>query len=295
MTTRGSGQDAVAGTLDVQAAADVLEALPHPALWIRADHEVAWMNRAAREAYAGRTGPCYALTHGHARPCDALGERCPMALVEARGEPAEVTHAHHGPDGSGRMLRVVAVPVAGGGVLEIQFGLGREVTLDPVSGLLRRECWLELARRDRALLQRIGGHYSVLFVDIDHFKRFNDTWGHAVGDEVLEHVGRAIRDRMRLCDSAGRFGGEEFVVFMPHTGAREALAAAERVRAAIGSLPLPVPEAGIRVTVSIGVHTTHPGEDLVEAVSAADAAMYAVKSAGRDGVRLSPGSAQGEC
>ncbi len=119
-----------------------------------------------------------------------------------------------------------------------------------------------------------------LMIDVDHFKAFNDTHGHAVGDEVLRLVGDALRAEFRRTDVPYRYGGEEFCVLLNDVTPGEAVSAGERARAAISAIVLPIPE---RITVSIGV-SIGPAEQLGETIKRADAALYDAKSAGRDRV-----------
>jgi diguanylate cyclase (GGDEF)-like protein len=134
---------------------------------------------------------------------------------------------------------------------------------------------------------------SVLMLDIDHFKAFNDRFGHQAGDEALRAVGSALTAGVRTYDCPGRYGGEEFVCLLPEAGEAEALVVAERLRQGIASLRLALPgapngeaqdAAEVRVTVSIGVATwpAVPSETLVDFIAAADRALYQAKARGRN-------------
>jgi diguanylate cyclase (GGDEF)-like protein len=144
---------------------------------------------------------------------------------------------------------------------------------------------LARARRDQAGI-------VCLMLDIDHFKRVNDTWGHAAGDAVLQELAQRIESQVRASDVAARYGGEEFVVLLPNTEVSSAKLLAERVRRAISATPIDLPCGDtVTVTVSIGIAEVHPeatdkdlktiGDSLV---ARADVALYAAKSAGRDKV-----------
>jgi diguanylate cyclase (GGDEF)-like protein len=129
---------------------------------------------------------------------------------------------------------------------------------------------------------------SVLFCDIDHFKKVNDAHGHAAGDKVLAVVGREIAAAIRQLDVVARYGGEEFVAFLPDTAAQGAKVVADRVRERVQALAV-VSDAGvpIPVTLSVGVATTGEkwaSRDLAELLAAADGALYAAKSSGRNRV-----------
>jgi diguanylate cyclase len=160
---------------------------------------------------------------------------------------------------------------------------------DDLTGLFNRRHMGELMAQHSAACQRAGDGFAVALVDLDHFKRINDTHGHAVGDRVLrafaEHAGAA----MRSTDIVGRWGGEEFLVIYPRSTAREAEQAAarlrERVAAAVVTTPCGQP---LRFTVSIGLTEHAPPESIDALVERADRAMYRAKSQGRDRVVTVP-------
>ena len=153
---------------------------------------------------------------------------------------------------------------------------------DDKTGLLRFGSWHRLARVASSRCRQRGEAWSVLFVDLDHFKLFNDTWGHLAGDLALVTVADAIRGEVRKDDLVARFGGEEFCVLLPRADAAEALGIAERIRVAIGAADLPGEQS---VTASLGISSTGPGDRSVDvdvALLAADRALYDAKQAGRD-------------
>ncbi|MEB3236887.1 MAG: diguanylate cyclase [Candidatus Sericytochromatia bacterium] len=161
----------------------------------------------------------------------------------------------------------------------------KRATEDALTGLYFRS-YLETRMEEEAhRAQRTGGELSILLSDIDHFKRFNDTYGHAVGDDVLRHVAQTIRKTIREDDVASRFGGEEMVVLMPDTGPAGAAVLAERLRASIESNPLPGSDGEpLKVTVSIGHASLQPGEEPKHMLERADLAMYRSKHGGRNRV-----------
>lgn len=122
----------------------------------------------------------------------------------------------------------------------------------------------------------------ILNVDIDHFKRINDTFGHSVGDEALVHVVDVIRNTIRDYDTVGRTGGEEFLILLPETDLMGACMAAERVRSAIEASPVPSSAGPIPVTASLGVAWYKQGESIDGFIKRADEAMYQAKSTGRN-------------
>lgn len=164
--------------------------------------------------------------------------------------------------------------------------LARLSTTDPVTGLRNRRYATEFLALEVLRAVRYHTPLAVLLLDLDHFKRVNDTHGHRVGDAVLQVVADTLRATLRSTDVAGRYGGEEFLVVLPQTERAGAVALAERVRAAIEETAIDVGgPAPVSVTVSIGVaaldERTGSAEQLVEL---ADAALYAAKDAGRNRV-----------
>ena len=133
--------------------------------------------------------------------------------------------------------------------------------------------------------ERYGRPLSLLMLDIDNFKQYNDTYGHPEGDQVLIRLGEIIRSCLRASDSAYRYGGEEFTIFLPETAAAEAAQVAERIRREFESaLLLPASEETVHMTVSIGVATYRQGEGLTAFIKRADANLYRAKGLGKNRV-----------
>ncbi len=157
--------------------------------------------------------------------------------------------------------------------------------IDAKTGLLNAASWQREA--DTEIGKALHGRepLALLLIDVDHFKRVNDTCGHLTGDQVLAGLSAALRLLVRASDLVGRFGGEEFVALLPRTSVAEAHLVAERIRARISEMTVPVEENTVTVTVSIGVAmlATH-GHNLFELLAAADLALYRAKEAGRDRV-----------
>lgn len=135
--------------------------------------------------------------------------------------------------------------------------------------------------------RRYNHPLALLLLDIDHFKNYNDTYGHLEGDKVLVAIGLHIQDCLRAMDSAYRYGGEEFTVILPETNGEEARTVAERIRRKIESEPHnPDEDASVAVTISIGVTEYVNGEDFATFVQRADQAMYSSKTKGRNVVTI---------
>jgi two-component system, cell cycle response regulator len=156
---------------------------------------------------------------------------------------------------------------------------------DTLTGLLNRRAFSAALEREIAQAQRLDIEISLLLLDVDKFKSVNDTHGHQAGDRVLAAVGKSLPARLRSYDYPARWGGEEFVIALPHTAASDALKVAERIRANIEGLTLKTADGGpLPVTASIGVATRRSGEKLEQLVERADHAMYAAKASGRNRV-----------
>ncbi|NJB67812.1 diguanylate cyclase (GGDEF)-like protein/PAS domain S-box-containing protein [Desulfobaculum xiamenense] len=159
---------------------------------------------------------------------------------------------------------------------------------DGLTTLFTRRHFMELAEREVRRARRGGTTVALLMMDADNFKSINDTHGHAVGDAVLRGLARAGSAVVREVDIFGRIGGEEFAIVLPDTEMERACAVAERLRAAIGGLSVPLPDGrgAIRFTVSIGVAVADGEESLEGLFAAADEALYRAKSEGRDRVAV---------
>jgi diguanylate cyclase (GGDEF)-like protein len=158
---------------------------------------------------------------------------------------------------------------------------------DPLTGLPNRRAFDTRLALEVERVRRYGAEMSLAMLDIDHFKRVNDSRGHPFGDVVLRGIGAELARRTRKTDLASRIGGEEFAIVFPGTPGAAAATACEMLRGAIGALRFGAPP-GLAVTVSVGVASVGDGAgttlDPAALFAAADAALYAAKAAGRDRV-----------
>jgi diguanylate cyclase (GGDEF)-like protein len=187
------------------------------------------------------------------------------------------------------VLALVAVPTV---LLARRFMMHAQLLarsrIDAKTGLLNAATWESEAAAEIARAIRTRSPLSVALIDIDHFKAVNDTHGHLAGDAVLRALSDVLREQLRGYDVVGRFGGEEFLVLLPQTGEADALIIAERLRAHVAAMSIPVapgatPEACVRLTVSIGVTALDAaGGELTDLLAAADAALYYAKQTGRN-------------
>ncbi len=152
---------------------------------------------------------------------------------------------------------------------------------DPLTGLLNRRALQEHAERLVAQARRYRRAISVVFVDVDHFKSINDTYGHAVGDRILAQVARQMHSTLRQQDVLARYGGEEFCVLLPDTAIQEACHVAERLRRAVCRVLHPS-GAGRSISISCGVASLRAHQNIGQWWADADQALYAAKKHGRD-------------
>lgn len=183
---------------------------------------------------------------------------------------------------SGTMSRLVTL-VDVSELKAVQEELRAASQTDALTGLCNRGFLYQRLAKEIGLVQRYRHPLSIVLFDLDYFKRINDTFGHRAGDEVLIRVGEVLRRCLREVDIAGRYGGEEFLVILPHSSGGEAREAAERIRLALKQEAWPY--EGIEVTISAGV-SQYAGEALDAFIDSADRKLYRIKSEGRDGVAI---------
>ncbi len=170
--------------------------------------------------------------------------------------------------------------------------------IDTKTGLLNASTWEREAAIEIARAVRTDSPLALALIDIDHFKTVNDTHGHLVGDKALRAVTDGLRSQLRNYDLAGRFGGEEFTVLLPHAREADALSVAERLRAHVAAMSIPVDDANpsgpsVKLTISVGVAALDgASRELTEMMAAADRALYHAKEAGRNRTHVITASAR---
>lgn len=240
-----------------------------------------------------------------------IGEAHSQGLTEAvakaveQGEPFAVEYALTRKDGSqiwvwerGRgvddehegemLLEGIVLDISDRKALENE--LAELATLDPLTGLYNRREMTRLLEEEIARASRYRRELALLWIDFDHFKVINDSFGHAAGDAVLRNVSERMRTGIRSVDVIGRFGGEEFVVLLPEMGVEDALETAERLRLLVGSRPVPLETgdaATLTISIGVAVFPMH-GHSPDSLCAAADKAMYRAKEAGRNCVIMAP-------
>lgn len=165
----------------------------------------------------------------------------------------------------------------------LRAGLRKAAFRDALTGLFNRRYVFGIFEKELNRYKRYGDHFSLILIDADRFKRVNDKHGHCGGDAALKTIADACTRAVRDSDIVGRFGGEEFIVLLPHTSASEAATVAERIRRAVLNCELVWEGRRIDLSLSLGVAEVGPGADTFnDLLRAADQALYAAKSRGRN-------------
>lgn len=173
--------------------------------------------------------------------------------------------------------------------LQLSRGDATTGVLDELTGVATRQHFIELAEREFARCRRYQMAGALLLIDADHFKRVNDTHGHRCGDALLRDITRIVMESLRQPDLLARFGGEELIVFLPHTDPLGAIDVADRIRERVSELRLRWQGTDVHATVSIGVAALEASHANLDAlILDADKALFAAKEAGRNCVRAAP-------
>ncbi len=311
LTRGGAGKVPAAfaddGALSLTLYRQIVESCADTIVVIKADHTIHFVNRAAevmfkrpRADFIGQ--PLDVLIPARLRGSHAarvesfrtgpesaryMGSRTgAMLAVRGNGEefPVAISIVRIN-DGDGLYMAALIRDVTERRLLEDE--LKRLAGTDSLTGALNRRAFVMRAEEERERSVRYGHPLAVAVIDADHFKKINDDYGHGVGDEALKHLVQIVSAEMRTTDVFGRWGGEEFILLLPHTDAAAAASTAERLRRRIAAAPLVgVCDRGpVTFTVSIGVSELCSAEDTVSAlIQRADQALYAAKSGGRNQV-----------
>lgn len=159
---------------------------------------------------------------------------------------------------------------------------------DALTELSNRRDMVDRLHREVHSAARYGYTFSVILCDIDHFKQVNDSFGHKAGDTVLKHVAQTAVATIRSEDVCGRWGGEEFLILLPHTEEKQAIGVAEKIRAAMEEQETICDGHTIRCTISAGVAGYHHGDDIDAVIRTADTRMYEAKQLGRNQIGNAP-------
>jgi len=162
----------------------------------------------------------------------------------------------------------------------------QKALIDPLTGLPNRAAWSERLEHEIKQWQQHGNTLSLAMLDLDHFKRINDNYGHLAGDKVLKIIATVLRKRLRVADFIARFGGEEFVLLLPATTPAVGAKLLETLRAAIEACPFHFKGERVTITISMGLASFRPGEHSDLVLKRADQALYRAKNGGRNRVEL---------
>ncbi|OYD85024.1 GGDEF domain-containing protein [Azospirillum brasilense] len=245
--------------------------------------ELWWMGPADRPRQAQRVTALVFLAHA----LFVAGR----AVLTAWGGPVDSILTPNLVQSAGFLEAILAVTAWGFGFLamtseKLQADLDRIGTIDPLTGAYNRRAFLKHAERELLRAQRSGAPLTLLLLDLDRFKRVNDTFGHLAGDALLRLFSETVTARLRRTDLFGRYGGEEFCLLLPDTDRNGAVTLAEALRRDVAARPLPFQGHEIAASVSIGIAPCRNGEDLDAALAAADLALYRAKRNGRNQVMV---------
>jgi diguanylate cyclase (GGDEF)-like protein len=202
----------------------------------------------------------------------------PESITESKQDESQLRRAYHALEIAHR---------------ELQESFAREqhlARIDELTGVNNRRSLVEFMEQEFKVAMRYRVPLSVVMFDIDDFKQINDTFGHSVGDQVLQCLTQVVRAKLRSADVIGRYGGDEFVILCPHTSAQEALPIAERIHTSSASIRMETDKGPLTITISIGIaQTTHssvpgPGKSdtLENLLRRADQALYEAKQTGKN-------------
>ncbi len=156
--------------------------------------------------------------------------------------------------------------------------------VDPLTELPNRRALTKQLEKEWARVERHGGSFSLIMVDVDHFKVVNDTYGHSVGDHILRSVAQVLAGECREVDTPARYGGEEFAIVAPNQSTDGATTLAERCRVSLEQMAVEHHQEQIQVTASFGVADSTNADSVIELVEQADACLYEAKAGGRNAV-----------
>lgn len=229
--------------------------------------------------------PLQAIIRGEVNECSAEvylhhsnGQRLPVHIQAAaiKGDNGEVLGA----------VEVFSDNSAAIGSRALIEELKQLALVDPLTGIANRRFLEMKLSQASADYDRHAIPYGVLMIDVDHFKGVNDTYGHAIGDRVLQMIGETLRANVRVNDLAGRYGGEEFLVVVSHITANKLQTLAEKLRVLVAASFLMAEGNRVAVTVSIGATMVRDGEKSGDALCRADQLLYGAKEAGRNRVLI---------
>lgn len=283
----------------------VLDGTPEPIMAIGRDFRILMANRAARDLAPEMSSAscCYEVSHHFLTPCSGEEHPCPLRMVLDGQETVSVIHTHFNAAGEPRQIELMASPLrdpdgAIVGIIqnahditalkEAEDHIRQLAYYDTLTGLPNRRLLLDRLNHALTQARRFGRSMAVMFLDLDRFKRINDSLGHAVGDELLKQVAQRLTGCVRAGDTIARPGGDEFVIVLTEIGHPiDAARVAEKIIDTLAT-PLPVRDQRIPMTTSIGIalYPDNECDEVEELMIKADMAMYEAKGAGRNAYRF---------
>ena len=249
---------------------------------------------------------CYKITHDKKTPCQSPHNICPVAECKKSGKPVIVEHMHFKKDGSKVFVEVKAEKIVGQSGEIYYIHKTRDITerkqveealresekryrelsiVDDLTQLYNSRHFYHQLKIELERSNRYKQPITLMLLDLDNFKAFNDTYGHVEGDEVLRRLGQVIKRCLRETDFAYRYGGEEFTILLPMAISADGAITAERIRTELKKESFfPMPDQEVHMTMSIGLAQYKPSEDMKVFVHRVDQLMYQVKKNGKDNV-----------
>ncbi|OKY75973.1 MAG: hypothetical protein BM485_06465 [Desulfobulbaceae bacterium DB1] len=281
----------------------ILDSLPHPFYVINAtNYAIKVANKAALRGRKKENQTCHALTHRRNTPCSGKEHRCPLEIIQKTKKSAVVEHIHYDDNGKPVYVEIFASPIfdKNGNIVEmIEYSiditkrkraeqkLSHMATHDALTNLPNRTLFHIRMEMEIAHTQRNKNKLAVLLIDLDGFKKINDTLGHGAGDELLVNIGQVLRDAVRKSDTVARMGGDEFLLLLPElTDRHDAELIVHKILRLLRQ-PLEVAGREERINASIGIAICpDDAQDVETMIRFADIAMYDVKNTGGGSYRF---------
>ncbi len=289
----------------------IIDSMPSPMMVINSDYSVSMMNKARKKDLIGRTfidnnnPKCYEISHYRETPCNGAEHTCPLEKVLQSEQAADVVHNHKKPDGTNSFVKLSASPLFDEkhnciGIIETATDITEHVELsqalqesneqlhykahfDYLTGLPNRALFMDRLEQTIKDAKRNQEKFALFFMDLDHFKQINDTYGHATGDKVLQAITQRFTTSHRENDTLARLSGDEFTLIMKNVHSKESIyLLAEKIRKKIQQ-PLEIDGYTLQLSTSIGI-TCYPadGTDAESLLAGSDNMMYKSKTEGKN-------------
>lgn len=269
----------------------LLDLIEYPVVVVAPDSKVIYANSSVETLLKGDCHACYLsklLKCSDGTPFELtpqlLKRKQPIRCTYRRGRTTKYLDVYLKVSSSKKDLFYVVSFVDVTSYVKRERTLLEEATIDPLTSIFNRRRFMTLLDKELNRADRNQSDIALLMFDVDHFKKVNDEYGHAAGDEVLKAITRVVKQELRDVDVFGRIGGEEFGVVLPGANLSKAHVVADRLRRLIKSNPIEVNGIEIVVTISLGMVATKGKQSRDLLLQQADNALYAAKDSGRDAV-----------